>query len=77
MPRENLSLVFPKMSDTRWTVQPQKMAKGLAFRILEVKYRKYSENEGADQLHNCCAADIRHCFRMCKKTGILMTRPIK
>ena len=25
------------------------------------------ENKGADQLHNYCAADLRLCFRICKK----------
>ena len=25
------------------------------------------ENKGADQLHNNCEADLRLCFRMCKK----------
>ena len=36
-------------------VQPQKMARGLNFRILEVDglYYPYSENKGADQLRSC------------------------
>ena len=33
MSPENLSLVFPTRSDTNWAVQPQKMARGLKFRI--------------------------------------------
>ena len=31
-----------------------------------------SENKGADQLHGQCAADLRLCFRICKKAGFLM-----
>ena len=56
-------------SDTNWAVQPQKMARGLKFRIeIEegLRYR-YSENKGADQLRSYCAADLRLCFRICKK----------
>ena len=30
----------------------------------------YSENKGADQLRSCCAADLRLCFRICKKLHI-------
>ena len=41
----------------------------LKFRIYEVEglYYPFSENEGADQLHSNCAADLRLCFRICKK----------
>ena len=31
-------------------------------------YYPYSENKGADQLRSYCAADLRLCFRICKKT---------
>ena len=31
----------------------------------------YSENKGADQLPNYCAADLRLCFRICKKPVFL------
>ena len=51
-------------------VQPQKMARGLKFRIKVVEglYYPYSENKGADQLRSYCAADLRLCFRICKKS---------
>ena len=34
-----------------------------------MKKRNYpcSENKGADQLRSYCAADLRLCFRICKK----------
>ena len=45
------------------------MARGLRFRIKEVEGLNYphSENKGTDQLRSYCAADLRHCFRICKK----------
>ena len=45
------------------------MARGLKFRIhvVEGLYYPYSENKGADQLRSDCAADLRLCFRICKK----------
>ena len=45
-------------------VQPQKMAGGLKFCILEVEglYYLYSENKGADQLGDYDSADLRFCF---------------
>ena len=66
---ENRSSGFPTRSDTNWSVQPQKMAKGLKFRIQEVKglYYLYSENKGADQLRGYREAGLRLCFRICKK----------
>ena len=33
-----------------------------------------SENKGADQLRSYWAADLRLCFRICKKNGFLITR---
>ena len=52
-------------------VQSQKMARGLKFRIYEVYveglYFPGSENKGADQLRGYCKADLRLCFRICKK----------
>ena len=36
----------------------------------------YGENKGADQLCDHCTADLRLCFRICKKAGFLMTRLI-
>ena len=34
------------------------------------------ENKGADQLRGYRGADLRLCFRICKKNGFLMTRLI-
>ena len=66
--RENLSSGFPTRSDTNLAVRPQKMARGLKFRIYVVKglYYLCSENKDADQLRNYRAADLRLCFRICK-----------
>ena len=65
--RENLSSEFPTSSGTNRTVQPQKMAIGLKFRIYEVKGLFYlcSENKGTDQLGSYPAADLRS-FGICK-----------
>ena len=30
-------------------------------------YYQYSKNKGADQLRSYCAADLRLCFRICKR----------
>ena len=66
---KNPSSVFPPRSDTNRAVQPQRMAIGLKFRIyvIEGLYYLCSENKGADQL--CCyrEADLRLCFRICKR----------
>ena len=45
------------------------MSRGLKFRINEVEglYYPYSENKGADQLRGYREADLRLCFRICKK----------
>ena len=45
------------------------MARGLKFRIYEVEglYFLCSENKGADQLCGYREADLRLCFRICKK----------
>ena len=55
----------PDQVHTNQAVQPLKMAKGLKFRIKVVErlYYPYSENKGADQLRNYCAAGLRLCFR--------------
>ena len=57
------------MSDTNRAVQPQKMAGGLKLRIKEEEgwYYPSSENKGADQLRGFREADLRLCFRICKK----------
>ena len=45
------------------------MARGLKFRTYVVKglYYPYSENKGAVQLRGYREADLRLCFRICKK----------
>ena len=55
--------------ETNRAVQPQKMARGLKFRINveEGLYYPYSENKDADQLRIFRAADLRLCFRICEK----------
>ena len=39
-------------------------------------YYPYSKNKGADQLRGNREADLRLCFRICKKAGFLTTRLI-
>ena len=62
-------LGFPTRSDTNRAVQLQKVARSLKFRIKEVEglYYPCSENKGADQLRGNREADLRLCFRICKK----------
>ena len=59
---------FPTRFNTNWAEQPQKMARGLKFRIKVVEglYYPYSENKGADQLRGYHEADLRLCFRIYK-----------
>ena len=59
---------FSNRSDTNRPVQSQKMARGMKFRIKEVKglYYPCSESKGADQLRGYREADLRLCFRICK-----------
>ena len=66
---ENRSSGFPTRSDTNQAVQQQKIVRGLKFRIKEVKglYYPCSENKVDDQLHGYGEADLRLCFRICKK----------
>ena len=73
---KNPSSGFPTRFDTNRAVQPQKKARGLEFRLWKVEglYYPSSENKGADQLRSYCAADLRLCFRICKKAGFLITR---
>ena len=49
------------------------MARGLKFRIKEEEelYYPCSENKGTDQLRNYPEADLRLCFRICKKPVFL------
>ena len=55
-------------SHTNRAVQPQKMARGLKFRIdkEEGLYYPCSENKGADQFHGYREPDLRLCFRIYK-----------
>ena len=57
---------FPNRSDTNRSVQSQKRASILKFRIQveEELYYPSSENKGADQLCSYCEADLRLCFRL-------------
>ena len=67
--RENLFSGFPTRSHTNRTVQPQKMVRALKFQIKKVEglCHQCNENKGTDQLRSYCAADLRLCFRICKK----------
>ena len=60
---------YPTKSDTNRAVQSHKMARGLKFRIKVEEGLHYpcSENKGADQLRGYREADLRLCFRICKK----------
>ena len=60
---------FLTRSGTNRAVQSQKMIRGLKFWIKEVEVLYYpsSENKGADQLRGYREADLRLCFRICKK----------
>ena len=60
---------FPTRSDTNRVAQPQKIARGLKFRIKKVEglYYLCGENKGAGQLRSYCEADLRLCFRICRK----------
>ena len=51
------------------SVDLQKIARGLKFRIKEVEglYYPYSENKGADQLRDYRKPDLQLYFRRCKK----------
>ena len=58
----------PNRSDTNRSVQAQKTARSLKFRILveDELYYPSSENKGADQLRGYREADLRLCFRLCR-----------
>ena len=60
---------FLTWCDTNQAVQLQKMARGLKFQIKKVEglYYLCSKNKGADQLRGYPEADLRFCFRICKK----------
>ena len=59
---------FPNRSDTNQSVQAEKRARSLKFRIYveEELYYPSSENKGADQLRGDREADLRLCFRLCR-----------
>ena len=54
------------------------IARGMKLRIKKVEglYYLCRENKGADQFRGDIEADLRLCFRICKKAGFLMTRLI-
>ena len=60
---------FLTRSHTNLAAQPQNMARGLKFQIEEVEGLCYpcSENKVVDQLRSYREADLRLCFRICKK----------
>ena len=66
--REKTNNLGSTWSDTNRTVQPQKTARSLKFRIREEEglYYPCSENKGADQLRSWCEVDLRLCFRLCR-----------
>ena len=66
---ENRSSGFPTRSDTNRAGQQQKMATDLKFRIYKAEglYYPSGENKDADQLRGYRIADLRLCFRICKK----------
>ena len=59
---------FPKRSDINRTVQAQKQARSLKFRIEEEEEEYYpcSENKDAEQLRGYRKADLHLCFRLCR-----------
>ena len=63
------SFWFRIWSDINQAVQLQMMARGLKFWIKEVEglYYPCSENKRGDQLRGYREADLRICFRICKK----------
>ena len=67
--RKTLSSGFPARSDTNRDVLPQKMVRDRKFRIKREEELHYlcSENKGANQQLSHCTADLRLCFRICKK----------
>ena len=56
------SLGFPIRSSTNWAVQPQKMVRGLNFRIYKVE-----DVAELKELISYSTADVRLCFHICKK----------
>ena len=62
---ENLSSGYPTRSNTNQAVQLE--AWNFWFREVEGLYYLSSENKGADQLCGYRTADLRLCFRICKK----------
>ena len=62
---KNRSSVFLTRFDTNRAEQPQKMARGLKFRIFKVErlYFLFSESKGADQLCSYYADNI--CLSFC------------
>ena len=73
---KKLSSELSTRSNTR---RQEKMARGLKFRIKKVNgyYYLCSEKETDDQLRSYRAADLRFCFRICKKQLFYYTAQIK
>ena len=71
----NQQFGFPTRSDINRTVQSQKQARCLKFRIKEEEgvYYPCNENKGADQLRSYCEADLR-LFSPKKNVDFLMWR---
>ena len=67
--RKPVFVFFLTRYDTNQAVQPHKTARSLKFQIYDVEglYYPCSENKGVDQLRGYREADLRLCFRICKK----------
>ena len=74
-----LSSELSTRSNAKGNVRQQKMARGLKFRILKVNgyYFLCSEKEVGDQLRCYRTADLRLCFRICKKQLFYNSAQIK
>ena len=68
--KKNRSSEFPTRTNTNQTLQPQKKASNLKFLIYKVEglYHSCCGNKGAEQPRSYCPADLRLCFRICKKS---------
>ena len=62
-----LNLYEPRCEKTGLRPGPSQTRLYNHIQKVEGLYYPYSENKGADQLRSYCAADLRLCFRICKK----------
>ena len=71
--RKSVFGVSDQVRHKQGCTQPYKMARSLKFRIQEVEglYYLCIKNKGADQLRGYREADLRLCFRICKKPVFL------